>query len=192
MAAPHARRKGESAREFEAARVYFELGSERSLAKTAEKIGKSIPLLKKWSTKQDWAGRARRFDRVKDSGRRAELAKLNAADAQEQAEIDKKRRRRAGLLADRILDQVEGCFKFPLAEVTHDGADCMTPEGKMVKQITIVKPVRWTLWGATRMVREALIIGDLTQRTANGEKGARRDERFDIEDWTPDEEDEVE
>ena len=47
----------ETSKAFAAFRVYLELGPQRSLALTAAKLGKSKPMMEKWSRKYDWPGR---------------------------------------------------------------------------------------------------------------------------------------
>jgi hypothetical protein len=47
----------ESAKAHAAFRTYLELGSERSLALTAARLGKCKRLMEKWSRKYDWPGR---------------------------------------------------------------------------------------------------------------------------------------
>ena len=49
----------ESNRAFGAFRVYLELGPERSLVKTAEKVGKSKVMMEKLSRKYDWPARVK-------------------------------------------------------------------------------------------------------------------------------------
>ena len=50
-------RPKESAKAFAAFRVYLEMGSQRSLALTAGKVGKSKVLMERWSRRYDWSGR---------------------------------------------------------------------------------------------------------------------------------------
>lgn len=52
----------ESARAFAAFAVYLELGPERSLAKTGQKLGKNLTTIGEWSTKHGWVDRARSWD----------------------------------------------------------------------------------------------------------------------------------
>jgi hypothetical protein len=47
----------ESAKAFAAFRAYLELGPERSLAAVAERLGKSKPMMERWSRKFDWPAR---------------------------------------------------------------------------------------------------------------------------------------
>jgi hypothetical protein len=56
------RRKSETARAFEAARTYLELGPERSLCAVAQILSKSLCLLKGWSSKHNWVDRAEAWD----------------------------------------------------------------------------------------------------------------------------------
>ena len=47
----------ESNKAFAAFKTYLELGAERSLVITAEKLGKSKRMMEKWSRRHDWAAR---------------------------------------------------------------------------------------------------------------------------------------
>ena len=47
----------ESNKAFAAFRVYLEMGPQRSLARTAAKVGKSKVLMERWSRRYDWPGR---------------------------------------------------------------------------------------------------------------------------------------
>src|SRR5947207_2461444 len=48
----------ESAKAFAAFTVYLGMGAERSLAAVGKQLGKSTPLMKRWSRKFDWPARA--------------------------------------------------------------------------------------------------------------------------------------
>jgi hypothetical protein len=52
----------ESDKAFAAFRVYLSLGPERSLAKTAAKLGRSKVLMERWSSKFDWLGRVAAYN----------------------------------------------------------------------------------------------------------------------------------
>jgi HSP90 family molecular chaperone len=56
------RQANESAKAYEAAREYFELGANRSIEAVSQKLSKSIPTLKDWSRKYDWVERAKAYD----------------------------------------------------------------------------------------------------------------------------------
>jgi len=56
-ARPFEQQPRESAKAFAAFRAYLDLGAERSLLLTAEKVGKSKRMMEKWSAKFDWPAR---------------------------------------------------------------------------------------------------------------------------------------
>ena len=68
MAELYDRRDGETPQAYEAARAYFELGSDRSLVAAAQKCNKGVSILGRWSAKWDWAARARAWDDVRQTG----------------------------------------------------------------------------------------------------------------------------
>lgn len=47
--------------------LYRDMGGNRSLEKVARKVGKSRPLMERWSRRYDWVERARAFDRAMDA-----------------------------------------------------------------------------------------------------------------------------
>jgi len=57
MAMEFEQKPRESAKAFAAFKVYLDLGPERSLAATGEKLGKSKVMMEKWSSKFDWPAR---------------------------------------------------------------------------------------------------------------------------------------
>jgi hypothetical protein len=70
-----ARLPSESAKAYAALVVYAEMGAERSTAKVAQKLGKSIALMNRWSSQHRWVERARAYD-----AHLAELAQQRAAE----------------------------------------------------------------------------------------------------------------
>lgn len=56
------RQPEETAKAFEAFAIYRDMGNDRSIAKVAEKLGKSEALLHRWSSKFDWVKRAAAWD----------------------------------------------------------------------------------------------------------------------------------
>lgn len=52
----------ESDEAFEAFKIYLHLGVERSTAKVAEQLGKSLSLIQRWSAEWHWVERCRAFD----------------------------------------------------------------------------------------------------------------------------------
>lgn len=56
------RQPGESWQAYEAFAWYRDLGPGRNHAKTAEKVGKSLQMMRTWSARWDWLDRAASFD----------------------------------------------------------------------------------------------------------------------------------
>lgn len=80
---PWKRRPGESAKAFAAFVIYRDLGSERTLKKTRECLGKKSGygrLLEKWSSAFDWVERTKIFDAHMDTKKRGSL-ELETAEA---------------------------------------------------------------------------------------------------------------
>lgn len=59
---PWERQPDESTKAYEAFGIYRDMGTERSIAKVSEKLGKSEALLERWSRTYDWVKRAAAWD----------------------------------------------------------------------------------------------------------------------------------
>ena len=59
---PFERQEKETEKAFEAFSTYRDLGSDRSLAKVGEKLGKSKTLIERWSSQNDWVERVKAYD----------------------------------------------------------------------------------------------------------------------------------
>ena len=70
----------ESGKAYAAFEVYLALGTARSLDAVAQKLAKSLPLLKRWSAQWQWVERARAYDNhmaaVAQAEREAEVKKI--------------------------------------------------------------------------------------------------------------------
>ncbi len=74
MSDPWERREVETDPAWAAFRAYRDMGLERSLAKVAEDLGKSLQLMERWSSKHRWVMRSTAFDIETD---RLWMASLN-------------------------------------------------------------------------------------------------------------------
>lgn len=93
---PWERQPDESAKNYEAFKIYYEMGVDRSLRKVAEKLEKSETLMGRWSGQFDWVKRADAWDKEQER-----LARI-----ENQKEIAKMRKRHAQL-ARKVLEKVD-------------------------------------------------------------------------------------
>lgn len=84
---PWEQQPGESAQAFQAFRTYRDLGVERSLAKVAQKLGKSKTLMDRWSGRWGWVKRAAAWDREDDRKFLAEQRYARKSIARRQAKF---------------------------------------------------------------------------------------------------------
>ena len=59
---PDERQPWETAKAYEAFKIYLDMGASRSTRKVAQKLGKSGALISRWSSENSWLERARRYD----------------------------------------------------------------------------------------------------------------------------------
>lgn len=136
----------ERAKAYAAAKLYFEMGPDRSLAELARRVGKSHDLMKRWSAKFHWQERATARDQwlahideeAQEKQRRTKAA-LWAARADQSREDDY-------VLAQKIRQKTTRMLDFPLTEASTTDA-----QGKTV----IVKPARWNMGMVPRLAESA-------------------------------------
>lgn len=65
---PWEQQENESEEAYEAWRTYLEMGTDRSHAKVAQRLGKSVALIYRWSTpeRHNWSSRLRSWNRYQD------------------------------------------------------------------------------------------------------------------------------
>lgn len=84
---PWERQSGESAKAWEAFRLYRDAGVDRSVRKTAEALSKSRQLIERWSSDWGWVVRVDAWDKEQDRLHQVELAKQRRAMALRHARI---------------------------------------------------------------------------------------------------------
>lgn len=72
---PWERQDNETPKQFEAFVVYRDMGEERSLIKVSKRLNKSVPLLGRWSSSNNWVERCAAWDNEQDRILRQEQIK---------------------------------------------------------------------------------------------------------------------
>jgi len=117
----------ESSKAYAAYKAYAKLGSERTIAKAAKKVGKCARLLERWSSRFRWVERASKWD---DYVAKAE-AKAIGEQAQkivaEWAERDQAMREAILKMAQRLRERAKVMMAYPLITASNDGKMIMNP-----------------------------------------------------------------
>jgi hypothetical protein len=85
MTLPYSKKKDETAEAFEAFATYRDMGTGRSHASVAEKLGKSEQLIGRWSRKHGWIKRVHAYDAELD--RRKRLVDLREVERMRKRQI---------------------------------------------------------------------------------------------------------
>src|SRR5262249_30249484 len=129
---PWERRPGESARAFEAAGLYFELGPARSIDAVARALGgqqgsrkRAAGHINRWASEFEGAARARAFDADQDAIRREAADRATAAEAATWARRRQALREHAWMDAQALRAKAAEMLQVPalqkVEEVVEDG-----------------------------------------------------------------------
>ncbi len=102
------RQEGESAQAFQAFAKYRDMGAERSLAKVAQELGKSKPLMERWSSRWHWGIRADAWDDELDRRSCRELQKG----------IAEMRKNHVGIAKAMLVKALQALQRIPADELT--------------------------------------------------------------------------
>ena len=72
---PWERQKGESEKAFEAFAAYRDMGEKRTFTAVAEKLQKSVSLIRRWKDRWEWTERVRAYDNELEKAARAKAIK---------------------------------------------------------------------------------------------------------------------
>jgi hypothetical protein len=161
----------ESIKAFTAAKEYFDLGPSRSLEKVADKLQKSLGLMKGWSGRYRWRLRAAAYSRSCDQIQQEVVENQLRQTAQKWADREEQRREDDHQIALQLRAKALEILKLPVATVTMTSADG--------KSTTIVKPGHWNLATAARLAESA---SDLSGRAIRND-GACQNVVEEVDDW---------
>lgn len=99
--------EGESSKAYEAFSTYRDMGTQRSLTKVAEKLGKSETLMARWSGNHDWVDRAAAWDAEQD----------RIVRQQQIEDIKKMRKQHADLAYSMLIKAARALKRIPDDEI---------------------------------------------------------------------------
>lgn len=199
---PWERQPGESARPFAAASEYILAGPQRSLAKVGQKLGKSVVLLERWSSRHDWVNRASAYDDHLAEVERAEQRRLAEEKAKVWADREEALRERRWTLSQEMLGKAELMIRTPIVRKEVQGdiicescgwkgstkglefPDCPICGSTRIQggnKVSLV-PAKWNFNTARLLVAEASRLAD-TALTNGGKEGDEASENGAIYDF---------
>lgn len=142
---PWERQKGESEKAYEAFLVYRDMGPERSTRAVAQKLGKSVSLIQRWSRDKDWQERVRAYENDLDRA------------ARKKALADRK------AMTDRHISIAMQLQKKALEALAGLSAEDMTPKDikEYIKMATDLERLNRTLEDADSKEREKAAASSL-------------------------------
>ncbi len=120
------RQAGESAQAFQAFAAYRDMGVERSLAKVAQKLGKSKALMERWSSHWHWGVRADAWDDEVDRRSCKELQKG----------ITEMRKNHAGIAKAMLVKSLQALQRIPTDEMTPRDIAAMVDVASKLERIS--------------------------------------------------------
>ncbi len=157
---PFDRQPGESAKAHAAAKLYFELGAQRSLEAVGQKLGKSGTLLSRWSSRWQWVARAKAYDEHLELLDLVAKQKATEAAATKWAERRAEQREAEWQLSEQLIVKAREMLTWPLAQsIVEETTD---DDDQSLKQTVIVKPVRWSMADVPRILETASKLARLS------------------------------
>lgn len=148
------RQRKESAQAYQAAKLYFELGADRSLSEVSRRLGKSRTICERWSSRWEWVVRAEDWDLHQLALEDSQREKQTIAEAEKWAARRLEIKEEGWNMFRALKEKAEQMLKFPLVQIEKKEEDGVST--------TIVKPANWTFSTASNLADTALKIGRLT------------------------------
>lgn len=143
------RQPGETNKAYQAFTIYRDMGTDRTLENVARALGKSATLMERWSATYNWKARAMAFDNYLMNLHLGAETQAIGKKADQWAKRQMEHREEMWALRQQLVDKAKAMLAWPLYET-------QTTDGK-----TIVKPTRWGLADAARIVDTADKVGRL-------------------------------
>lgn len=176
---PWEQRPHEGAKAYAAARLYFELGADRSIREVARRLDRSSTFIGRWSKRHQWTRRARLYDRHLAQIELKSRERLAKEVAEQWALREQELRERKYKLADSMMTKAEHMLNFPLAKQRIEDE----PGGK---RVTVVQPAKWTMFSVARLAATGVDMAHsaiLNERASDRE--GNEEEEYILEDLRP-------
>lgn len=118
--------EGESSKAYEAFSTYRDMGTQRSLTKVAEKLGKSETLMARWSGNYDWVNRAAAWDAEQD----------RIVRQQQLEDIKKMRKQHADLAYSMLIKAARALKRLPDDEIKASDISRMVETASKLERIS--------------------------------------------------------
>jgi hypothetical protein len=155
---PWERSPNESIKAYTAAKTYFDLGADRSLAAAAKRLNKSVGQMKRWSVTHRWKSRAIAYDRwcnqIKQEAKEQQIRRT----AQLWTERAEKHREDDYQISLKLRKKASDMLNYPLVKTTIPSPDGMS--------ITTIEPALWNMSHAARLAEAASHLGSKAVGTA--------------------------
>jgi hypothetical protein len=158
---PWSQRRGESAKAHAAAEHYFKMRDQRSLESVARTLKKAKSLIARWSAKYQWCDRANAYDAWLTQIDQNATKRLANQDSEKRAQRTRDRHERILGLTDAMLNKATAILNYPLVKAAKT---TKADETGRPTEITVLKPARWTLNSAARLIEVAQGVGDKASR----------------------------
>ncbi len=127
---PWERQQEETSKAYEAFCIYRDMGPDRSMRATAEKLGKSQGLMEGWSAKNNWVNRAALWDDEQERKER-EIAQKEQAK-----EIKAMRKRHADLANAMLIKSAKALARIPDDEIRAQDISRMVDVASKLERIS--------------------------------------------------------
>lgn len=143
---------GEGAKAYEAFRTYRDLGTNRTMRRAGEILGKSESTLQDWSSRWRWTDRIRAYDAYLGAMLTAEAERQQREAAATWAGRQQVIREQEYALAQGLREKVEEMLKHPITRVRR--VRKVVQGGRVVNLITLIEPADWSVGTMAPLLRE--------------------------------------
>jgi hypothetical protein len=159
IAQPWLKRRSEGRKAYEAFKIYFGLGEERSLEAVAKFLKKHKSQIGTWSTDHQWVERADAYLDWRTQIEQQEIERVAKQKAKRWAQVREQRREEKLRFSDGLLETCKVMAKTPLFEQVAERYE----DGRAK---TVFKPAKWVQRDRIKFGQAAFALGEEAIREA--------------------------